>query len=100
MASENFAERKCSYVTDRSCKNNVTKKTVGIGGVGQKSEVPEHPADVNKPDDGQRHALQFAARAVAQNRNEENQRDRKHRNGNKKSIPAGARLFATRMRNQ
>ena len=50
--------------------------------------MAEHPADVDKADDAQRHPLQFAAGAVAQDRHEQNKRDGEDRHGHEKPIPA------------
>src|SRR4029077_3817712 len=98
-AAENFSESKGRDVSQPRRENDVAKKAVGVASVRDKSEVTEHPADVNKTDNGERYASQLAASAIAQNRNEENQRDRERRHGDKESIPARALFFATRMRN-
>src|SRR5882757_10630250 len=99
MAAENFPETKRRDVSQSCRENNVANKAVGVASVRDKSEVTEHPADVNKTDNGERYALQLAASAIAQNRNEQDQRDRERRHGDKESVPAGALFFATRRRN-
>src|SRR5207248_9034176 len=63
------------------------------------SEVPNHPADINKTDNGERYALQLAASAIAQKRNQQDQRDRERRHGNKESVPARALFTTARIRN-
>src|SRR5882724_11512838 len=98
MASENFSESKCRDVSQPRRENSVANKAVGVASVRDKSEVTEHPADVNKTDNGERYASQLAAGAIAQNRNQQDQRDRERRHGAKESVPAGALFFATRMR--
>src|SRR5258705_10321721 len=99
MAAENFYESKCRDVSHPRRENNVANKAVGVASVRDKSEVTEHPADVNKTDNGERYALQLAAGAIAQNRNEQDQRDRERRHGDKESVPTRALFFATRLRN-
>src|SRR5262249_32086940 len=100
MATEDFSESEGRDVAERRRENNVTNKAVGIGRVGEKSEMTEHPADVNEADNSERHPLQFAARAITQNGNQQDQRDCEDGPGDKKAIPAGASFFAARMRNQ
>src|ERR1700756_3556128 len=99
MAAENFPESKGRDVSQARRENKVAKKAVGVASVRHKSEVTEHPADVNKTDNGQRYLLQLAASAIAQNRNEQNQRDRERRHGDKESVPARPLLFTVRIRN-
>src|SRR6266478_8271897 len=70
MPPKQSAKRKRADVIQFGCEDNVTKKSVGVGRVRQKTEVSEHPADVNKANDAQRHLLQFALSAVSQDRNE------------------------------
>ena len=100
MPAENFPERKRGDVGQFRRENDEAKKAVGVARVGEKSEMAEHPADVDESDNRERHSLQFAAGAIAQNRNEQNQRDREHRHRDKESVPAGARFFAARMRDE
>src|SRR5207237_9382000 len=69
-------------------EDDVTKKSVGIRRVRQKTQMSEHPADVNKANDAQRHLLQFAPGALAQDRNQQDQCDRENRHGHKTAIPA------------
>src|ERR1700757_5017033 len=99
MATENFPDSKGRDISQPRRKNNVTKEAVGVASVRHKSEVTEHPANVNKTDNGQRYVLQLAASAIAQNRNEQNQRDRERRHGDKESVPARPLLFAVWIRN-
>src|SRR6476660_8005727 len=99
MAAENFSESKCRDVSQPRRENNVAKKAVGVASVRDKSEVTEHPADVNKTDNGERYASQFTTSAIAQNRNEQDQRNRERRHGDKESVPARALFFAARVRN-
>src|SRR5258705_11173517 len=98
MAAENFSESKCRDVSQSRRENNVANKAVGVASVRDKSEVTEHPADVNKTNNGERYALQFAAGAIAQNRNKQDHRDHEPRNGNKKAQPTRALRFAARRR--
>src|SRR4026208_1940863 len=100
MAAENFPERKSRDISQSRRENNVANKAVGIASVRDESEVTEHPADVNKTDNGERYALQLAASAIPQNWTEETPRDRDRRHADKESVPTGARFFATRIRNQ
>src|SRR5438552_16646120 len=99
MAAEDFPKSKGCDVSQPRRENDVANKAVGIARVRHESEVTEHPADINKTDNGERYASQLAASAIAQNRNEQDQRDRERRHGNKESVPACALFFATRMRN-
>src|SRR6059058_1717711 len=99
MPAENFSDRERSNVAQRSRKDNEADEAVSIARVSQKSEMPEHPADINESDDGERHPLQFAAGAIAQNRNDQDQRDLEDRHRDKKTVPTGAWFFAARMRN-
>src|SRR4029453_18496091 len=98
MAAEYLSESKCRDVSQPRRENNVANKAVGVASVSDKSEVTEHPADVNKTDNGERYASQLAASAIAQNRNEQDQRDRERRHCEKQSVPARAVFFAARMR--
>src|SRR5438128_6835971 len=98
MPSKPSAKCKRADVIQFGREDNVTKKSVGVGGVRQKTQMSEHPADVNKANDAQRHLLQFAAGAVAQDRNEQDQHDSENRHSHKKSIPTCTRLLAARMR--
>src|SRR4029077_7326057 len=93
MAAENFPKSKCRDVSQPRRENDVANKAVGVASVRHKSEVTEHPADVNKTNNGERYALQLAAGAIVQNRNEQDQRDRERRHGDKESVPARARFF-------
>ena len=86
------------HIVQLGRENDIEKIAVGIHRVREETEVSEHPADVHKADDAQRHALQLAAGVVAQNRHEKNQRDSKDGHRYKAAIPAGAGLFAARMR--
>src|SRR5882724_2129325 len=99
MAAENFPESKCRDVSQPRRENDVANKAVGVASVSDKSEVTEHPADVNKTDNGERYTPQLTASAIAQNRNEHDQRDRERRHGDKESVPARALFFATWLRN-
>src|SRR6266850_6517853 len=99
MAAENLSESKCRDVSQPRRENDVANKAVSIASIRDKSEVTEHPADVNKTDNGERYAPQLAASAIAQNRNEQDQRDRERRHGDKESVPARALFFAARIRN-
>src|SRR5512132_4255449 len=65
MAAENFSESKCRDVSQSRRENNVANKAVSVASVSDKSEVTEHPADVNKTNNGERYALQLAASAIA-----------------------------------
>src|SRR6266850_1108617 len=94
-----FPDNKCRDVSQPCRENNVANEAVGVASVSDKSEVTEHPADVNKTDYGERYASQLAASAIAQNRNEQDQRDRERRHGDKESVPARALFFAARIRN-
>src|SRR5437867_5211511 len=98
MPSKPSAKCKRADVIQFSREDNVTKKSVGVGGVRQKTQMSEHPTDVNKANDAQRHLLQFAAGAVAQDRNEQDQHESENRHSHKKSIPTCTWLFAARMR--
>src|SRR6266853_4515113 len=100
MSAENFAKGERGDVTHSRGKNNETNKSVSVARVSQKSEMPEHPADINESDDGERHSLQLAAGAIAQDRNEQDESDREDRHCHKKSIPTGAWFFAAWMRNE
>src|SRR6266576_224039 len=99
MAAENFPESKCRDVSQPRRENNVANKAVGVSRVRHESEVTEHPADVNKTDNGQRYVSQFAAGAIVQNRDEQDQRDSERRHGDKESVPTRSLFFATRRRN-
>src|SRR5213075_2033916 len=99
VAAEHFPESKCRDVSQARRENDVANKAVGVASVRHKSEVTENPADVNKTDNGERYASQLAASAIAQNRNEQDQRDRERRHGNKESVPARALFTAARIRN-
>src|SRR5881392_532114 len=94
MAPKYFPKSKGCDVSQPRRENDVTDKAIGIARVRHESEVTEHPADINKTDNGEGHVLQLAASAIAQNRNQQDQRDRERRHGNKESVPARA-LFAT-----
>src|SRR6266496_206792 len=98
MPPKQSAKCKRADIIQFGGEDDVTKKSVGIRRVRQKTQMSEHPADVNKANDAQRHLLQFAPGAVAQDRNEQDQRDSEHWHGHKKSIPACTSLFAARMR--
>src|SRR5262249_21302258 len=81
-------------------ENDVANETVGVASVRDKSEMTEHPANVKKTDNRQRYALQLAASAIAQNRNEQDQGDRERRHGSEQAVPAPTRFFAARIRNE
>src|SRR5207247_11046845 len=98
MPPEQSAKCKRADIIQFGREDDVTKKSVGVGGVRQKTQMSEHPANVNKANDAQRHLLQFAAGAVAQDRNERDQCDSENRHGHEKAIPACTWLFAARMR--
>jgi len=66
MAAENFPKVKAATSVQPCRENNVANEAVGVASVGDKSEVTEHPADVNKTDNGERYASQLAASAIAQ----------------------------------
>ena len=93
MAAENFPESKSRNVSQRRRKNDVANEAVGVASVREKSEVTEHPADVNETDNSEGYALQLAASAVPQNWNEQNQRDYERRRGDKESITTRARFL-------
>src|SRR5262245_40722986 len=99
MAAKNFPESKCRDVSQPRCENDVAKKAVCIPSVRDKSEVTEHPADINKTDNGERYVPQLAASAIAQNWDEQDQRDRERRRGDKESVPTRARVSPARIRN-
>src|SRR5439155_26092178 len=92
MPPEQSAKCKSGDVIQFRREDDVTKKSIGIRRVRQKTQMSEHPADVNKANDAQRHLLQFAAGAVAQDRNEQDQCDSKNRHGHEKAIRACTRL--------
>src|SRR5467141_1022191 len=98
MASKQSAKCKRADVIQFGREDDVTKKSVRIRRVRQKTQMSEHPADVNKAHEAQRHFLQFAPGAVAQDRNEQDQCNRENRHSHKKAIPACTWLFAARMR--
>ena len=83
MTAENLPESKAGNVSQPRCENNVTDKGVGIARVRHESEMTEHPTDVNKTDNREGYALQLAVGAIAQNRNEQDRRDRERRRGDK-----------------
>src|SRR5206468_10150358 len=98
MSSKQSAKCERADIIQFGGEDNVTKKSVGVRRVRKKTQMSEHPADVDKANDAQRHLLQFAPGTVAQDRNEQNQGDSENRHGHKKSIPAWTWLFAARMR--
>src|SRR5947207_4689711 len=75
MTPEDLPESEGRDVAQRRGENNVTNKAVGIDGVGEKSEMTEHPAHANKTDNGERDSLEFAASAIPQNWNQQDQRN-------------------------
>src|SRR5262245_65893906 len=91
MAAENFPESKGRNVSQPRRKDDVANEPVGVASVRHESEVTEHPADVNKADNGERYVSQLAASAVPQNWNEQNQSDRERRHGDKESVPTRAK---------
>src|SRR6266498_2782723 len=92
MPPKQSAKCKCADIIQFGREDDVTKKSVGIRRVRQKTQMAEHPADVNKANNAQRHLLQLASGAVAQDRNEQDQCDSENRHGHKKAIPACAWL--------
>src|SRR4051812_7640107 len=98
MPAEDFSEGECGDVADRSRENDEANKAVGVARVGEESEMPKHPADINESDNRERHFLQLSVRAIAQNRNEEDERYCEDRHCDKKSVPAGARFITAWVR--
>jgi hypothetical protein len=85
------------HVVDLRREKNVEQIAVSVGGVGQKRQMPEHPADVDKSHDGERHALKLALNPVSQNRDQQDQRHRIDREGDEQSVPAPTRFLALRL---
>src|SRR3954463_12634938 len=98
MTPEKPAEGKGRDVVQLRRENYIEKIAIRVHRIGQKPEVPEHPADVNKADDAERHPLQFAAGAIAQDRHEQNERDSEDRHSHKKAVPTLARFVSAWMR--
>src|SRR5262249_10395871 len=99
MVAEKLSESKRCDVRHCRRENYVANEAVGVASVRDKSEVTKHPADVNKTDNGERYVSQLAASAIAQNWDEQDQRNRERRHGDKESVPTRARIFAARIRN-
>src|SRR5262245_472764 len=99
MPAKNSPESKGRDVSQCRRKNDVTNKAIGIPRVRDESEMTEHPADVNKTNNGKGYALQLAASAVPQNWNQQDQSHRERRHGDEECVPTGTRFFATRIRN-
>jgi hypothetical protein len=100
MPAEKPAKGERRHVAQLRRENDVEEIAVSIHRVREETEVSEHPADVNKADDAQRHALQLAAGAVAQDRHEQNERDGEDGHCHEKAIPARAGLLSARMRHE
>ncbi len=86
MPSKQSSKRKCTDVIQFGRKNNLTKKSVGIRRIREKTQMSKHPADVNKADDAQQYVLQLAACAIAQDSNKQDQCDNENRHGHEKAI--------------
>jgi len=97
MTPKQAPEGKRGHVVHLRRKDDVTNISVSVDGVREKAEVAKHPSDVNKADDGQTHPLQLASGAVAQNWNEQDERDREHWHRDEKSIPARAGFISARV---
>src|SRR6266446_815769 len=100
MSAENFAKGERGDVAHCRGKDNERNESVSVARIRQKTEMPEHPADVNEAHDRKRHSLQLTAGAIAQDRNDQDESDREDRHCHKKSIPTGAWFFAAWMRNE
>src|SRR5438105_3899931 len=75
MSAENFAKGERRDVAHCRGKDNERDESVSVARVRQKSEMPEHPADIDESDDGERHSLQLTAAAIAQDRNDQDESD-------------------------
>src|SRR5262249_22408080 len=98
MVAEKLSESKRCDVRHCRRENYVANEAVGVASVCDKSEVTKHPADVNETDNGQRYVSQLAASAIAQNWDEQDQRNRERWPGDKESVPTQATVFRTGIR--
>jgi hypothetical protein len=70
-------------------KHEEEQVAIGIARVGEKPEMHEHPAEVDKSQYRERDFLQLASRAVSNDRHQQDQRDYEHGRCHEEPVPAG-----------
>src|SRR4051794_22860283 len=97
MTSKETAECESGDIAEFRRENDVAQVAVCVSRIGQETEMAKHPADVYEPDNGERHSLQFAARTIPRDRDEQDERNREDRQRDKKSVPPAAWFVVMRI---
>src|SRR4051794_3699359 len=97
MTSKETAECESGHIAEFRRENDVTQVAVCVSRIGQETEMAKHPADVYEADNGERHSLQFAARTIPRDRDEQDERNRENRHGNEECVPTRARFPSARI---